>query len=70
MNKKLFCVLLAAPVTFLPYFVLFSEFGGGPRRLAPLLTPVAVLGSPAQLHGTPVRGRGRYQHGAADPAQL
>lgn len=50
--------------------VLHSEFGGGPCSLAPFLTAVALLGASAQLHGTPVGGRGRYQHGAADSAQL
>ncbi|XP_067345421.1 rhomboid-related protein 1 isoform X4 [Channa argus] len=46
------------------------EFGGGPCSLAPLLTTTALLRAPAQLHGTSFGGRGRYQHGAADPAQL
>lgn len=47
-----------------------SEFRGGSCRLAPLLTATALLGAPAQLHGTPVGGCGRYQHGAADSPQL
>lgn len=51
-------------------FICYSEFRGGPRRLAPLLTPAALLGAPAQLHGPLVRGRGGHQHGAADSAQL
>lgn len=47
-----------------------SEFRGGSCRLAPLLAAAALLGAPAQLHGTPVGGCGRDQHGAADPPQL
>lgn len=61
----------------LPLFVFFnlsslfcSEFRGGPGRLAPLLTAAALLGPPAQLHGSPVGGRGRHQHGAPHSAQL
>ena len=52
------------------FSLLHSEFGGGSCSLAPLLTAAALLGAPAQLHGTPVGRRGRYQHGAADSAQL
>lgn len=55
---------------FLPSSILCSEFRGGSCSLAPLLAAAALLGTPAQLHGAPVWGRGRHQHGAADPAQL
>lgn len=51
-------------------FICHSEFRGGPCCLAPLLTPAALLGTPAQLHGTLVRGRGGHQHGAPDSPQL
>lgn len=47
-----------------------SEFRGGSRRLAALLSAAALFGAPAQLHGTPVGGRGGHQHGPADLAQL
>lgn len=47
-----------------------SEFRGGSCRVASLLTATALLGAPAQLHGTLVWGRGGYQHGAADSTQL
>lgn len=50
--------------------IFHSEFRGGSCRLAPLLTAAALLGAPAQLHGTLVGGCGRYQHGAADFTQL
>lgn len=57
-----------------PWFCLsslsHSEFRGGPCGLAPLLAPSALLRTPAQLHGPPVRGRGWHQHGAPDSAQL
>ncbi|XP_030610182.1 rhomboid-related protein 1 isoform X3 [Archocentrus centrarchus] len=46
------------------------EFRGGSCSLAPFLTAIALLRTTTQLHGTPVGGRGGYQHGATDPAQL
>lgn len=46
------------------------ELGGGARRVAPLLAAPALVRTPAQLHGAPVRGRGGHQHGPAHPAQL
>lgn len=55
---------------FLLSFTFHSEFGGGPCCVAPLLTAAALLGAPAQLHGAPLWGRGRHQHGAADFTQL
>lgn len=51
-------------------FICYSEFGGGPRRLAPLLPPAALLGASAQFHGALVWGRGGHQHGTADSPQL
>lgn len=51
-------------------FICYSEFRGGPCRLAPLLTPAALLGASAQLHGALVWGRGGHQHGTADSPQL
>lgn len=61
--------LHADSVSFLSS-ILRSELRSGPCSLAPLLAAAAVLGAPAQLHGPPVGGRGRHQHGAADTAQL
>lgn len=60
----------AGPSVICLCFLCYSEFRGGPCRLAPLLTPAALLGASAQLHGALVRGGGGHQHGTADSPQL